>query len=125
MKAVSNQTTRQGVYYALSAYLFWGLVPIYFKLIDHISPWEILAQRVIWALILLIGILAYTGELNALKVSRRQLPTLVLTSGLLSINWLVFIYAIVNHNIVETSLGYFINPLVLSLIHISEPTRPY
>ena len=127
MKAVSNQTTRQGVYYALSAYLFWGLVPIYFKLIDHISPWEILAQRVIWALILLIGILAYTGELNALKVSRRQLPTLVLTSGLLSINWLVFIYAIVNHNIVETSLGYFINPLVsvfLAVVFLRENLRP-
>ena len=117
---MSDNRTIQGVYFALAANMFWGIVPIYFKWIDHVSPLEILAHRIVWALILLICILAYTGDLKELRVSIAGLPTLFLTAMLLMINWLVFIYAIVNQNITETSLGYFINPLVsvLSLIHI-------
>ena len=124
---MSDERTTQGMYFALSAYLFWGIVPIYFKWIDHVSPWEILAQRSIWALVLLICILTYTGDLKELRVSVARLPTLFLTAMLLMINWLVFIYAIVNQNITETSLGYFINPLVsvfLAVIFLQERLRP-
>ena len=124
---MSHDRTTQGVYFALSAYLFWGIVPIYFKWVDHVSPWEILAHRVVWALVLLICILAYTGELKELKVPVAKLPKLFLTAMLLTINWLVFIYAVVNQNITETSLGYFINPLVsvfLAVIFLKEGLRP-
>ena len=111
----------------MTAYLFWGVVPIYFKWVDHVSPWEILSHRVIWALILLLCILAYTGELGKLRVEARQIKTLVATAILLSINWAVFIYAVVNKNIVETSLGYFITPLVsvlLGVLVLKEALRP-
>ena len=123
---MSNDRTTQGVYFALAANIFWGIVPIYFKWIDHVSPLEILAHRIVWALILLICILAYTGELKELRVSIARLPTLFLTAMLLMINWLVFIYAIVNQNITETSLGYFINPLVsvfLAVLFLQERLR--
>lgn len=122
-----QKRTTQGVYFALTAYVFWGLVPVYFKWVDHVSPWEILAHRVVWALVLLICILAYTGELKELKVPVEKLPKLFLTAMLLTINWLVFIYAVVNQNITETSLGYFINPLVsvfLAVIFLKESLRP-
>ena len=122
-----EKQTLHGAYFALSAYLFWGFIPIYFKLVDHVSPWEILCHRVIWSVILLMGILVYTQQLGALKVDARVIRRLLLTSALLSVNWLVYIYAIVNGNIVETSLGYFINPLVsvfLGVIFLSERLRP-
>jgi chloramphenicol-sensitive protein RarD len=124
---MSHERTTQGVYFALTAYIFWGIVPIYFKWVDHVSPWEILAHRVVWALVLLICILAYTGQLKELKVPVAKLPKLFLTAMLLSVNWLVFIYAVVNQNITETSLGYFINPLVsvfLAVIFLKEGLRP-
>ena len=122
-----NQRTLHGAYFALSAYLFWGVVPIYFKWIDHISPWEIVCHRVIWSVVLLLAILFFTNQLGALKVEARVIKRLLITATLLSVNWLVFIYAILNNNIVETSLGYFINPLVsvfLGMIFLSERLRP-
>lgn len=122
-----EKQTLHGAYFALAAYLFWGFVPIYFKLVDHVSPWEILCHRVVWSVILLMSILVCTKQLGALKVEARVIIRLLLTSALLSVNWLVYIYAIVNGNIVETSLGYFINPLVsvfLGMVFLSERLRP-
>lgn len=124
---MNSDNTMSGVYYALTAYIFWGVVPVYFKWVDHVSPWEILAHRVIWALILLMVILAWTRQLNELRIPLRLLPKLLLTSILLATNWLVFIYAVVNNNIAETALGYFINPLVsvfLGVIILREYLRP-
>ncbi len=101
---------RQGVYFALSAYAFWGVAPVYFKWVAQVSPWEILSHRVIWALILLIVILAWTGDLHRLKMPLRTLPRILVSATLISANWLIFIYAVVNNNITEAALGYFINP---------------
>ena len=111
-----DQRTIHGAYFALGAYLFWGVIPVYFKLIDHVSPWEILSHRIVWSVVLLLCILFYSKQLDALKVELRVILQLVATASLLSINWLVFIYAIVNSNIVETSLGYFINPIVTTVV---------
>jgi chloramphenicol-sensitive protein RarD len=122
-----DKKTLHGAYFALAAYVSWGFIPVYFKLIGEVSPWEILGHRVIWSLVLLLGILAATNQLRALKVEMRVIRRLIFTSILLSINWLVFIYAILNNNIVETSLGYFINPLVsvfLGMVFLSERLRP-
>ncbi|MBO6555186.1 MAG: EamA family transporter RarD [Pseudomonadales bacterium] len=124
---MNSDNTRQGVYYALTAYIFWGVVPIYFKWVDHVSPWEILSHRVIWALILLLAILFWTKQLSELRVPLKWIPKLLVTSVLLAINWLVFIYAVVNNNIAETALGYFINPLVsvfLGVVILREYLRP-
>ncbi len=124
---MSNQTSIQGAYFALTAYLFWGVVPVYFKLVDHVHPGEILSHRVVWAVVLLLGILAYTGDLGEIIVPVQKLPKLFVTACLLSVNWLIFIYAVINNNIAETALGYFINPLVsvfLGVIFLREYLRP-
>ncbi|MDK1024829.1 MAG: EamA family transporter RarD [Gammaproteobacteria bacterium] len=122
-----EKKTVQGAYFATAAFLFWGVVPVYFKWISHVSPLEIVSHRVIWSVVLLSAIISMTRSWATLRVSRRQLLTLVVTACLLSINWLLFIYAVLNNNIVETSLGYFINPLVsvlLGMIFLQERLRP-
>ncbi len=122
-----EKTTIQGAYFALSAYLLWGFLPIYFKSVDHISPVEILVHRVLWSVVFLLGVLLYSGQLDKLRISPRKLGLLFLSALLMATNWLVSIYAIVNDNIVETSLGYFINPLFsvfLGMIFLGERLRP-
>ena len=122
-----EKNTVHGAYFALTAYLFWGIMPIYFKAVSHVSPIEILVQRILWSVVLLMGILIYTKQLSKLKVPKEKLGLLFLSASLLTTNWLIFIYAIVNNNIVETSLGYFINPLLsvlLGMIFLKERLRP-
>lgn len=117
----------QGAYFATAAFLFWGVAPVYFKWIDQVSPLEIVSHRVIWSVLLLAIIISVTRSWDTLRINRRQLLTLVVTACLLSINWLLFIYAVLNDKIVETSLGYFINPLVsvmLGMIFLQERLRP-
>lgn len=117
----------QGAWFALAAYLFWGLVAVYFKWLEHVEPLEILSHRVLWSVVLLLGILAVTGQLGALRIPPRLLGKLVLTSALLAANWLIFIFAVTNNNIAATSLGYFINPLIsvfLGTIFLAERLRP-
>ena len=122
-----DKTKLHGAYFALSAYLFWGVMPIYFKWVDHVSPIEILIQRTLWSVVLLLGILFLTKQLNELKIERKKLNMLFLCACLLSTNWLIFIHAVVNNNIVEASLGYFINPLLsvfFGMIFFGERLRP-
>ena len=122
-----NETARHGVYFALSAYLFWGVAPVYFKWLSHVSPVEILSHRVIWSVVLLMAILAVQRQLASLRVSPTVLGRLAITAVLVSANWLIFIYAILSDRIVETALGYFINPLVsvfLGVIFLKEKLRP-
>ena len=122
-----DKQTLHGAYFAMAAYTFWGVAPIYFKWVGHVSPYEIVSQRVVWSVVLLLGILVYLGRLDALKLKQGQWWKVVLTAGLLTVNWSIFIWAIVNNNIVETSLGYFINPLVsvlLGMIFLRERLRP-
>ena len=122
-----DQRTLHGVYFALAAYGFWGVAPIYFKLLDQVSVFEILSHRVIWSLVLLFGILVYTRQLSTLRIDLHKVGLCLITAILLSLNWLIFIYAVIDDNIVEASLGYFINPLVsvfLGMIFLRESLRP-
>ncbi len=105
----------QGYIYAILAFGFWGLVPIYFKLISSVSPTEILAHRIIWSVFLLFGIVLFSKQMGAFKLLVKdfhKIKYLFLSSFLVSINWLVFIWAVSNNMITESSLGYYINPLV-------------
>jgi chloramphenicol-sensitive protein RarD len=124
---IFEKKTLHGAYFATAAFIFWGVAPVYFKWIDHVSPLEIVSHRVIWSVLLLAVIISVTQSWATLKITRRQLLTLVVTAVLLSINWLIFVYAVLNDNIVETSLGYFINPIVsvlLGMIFLRERLRP-
>lgn len=110
---------------ALSAYLIWGVLPIYWKQIDHVPAREILSHRVLWGFVflLLFNIFSRRRDYFRLLKDRRTRRTLYITSALIATNWLVFIFAVVSGHIVDASLGYFINPLVsvfLGMIFLKE-----
>lgn len=108
-----------GVAAALAAYLFWGLVPIYFKLIYAAPALEIIAHRILWSIPFLAGFLLLRDGKAFWRRMRLPLRTVLglLFSGLLVVsNWLIFVWAVINGNIMSTSLGYFITPLVQFLL---------
>ena len=123
--------TTAGVVYALAAFLFWGGVPVYFKGIAHVPAPEILAHRVVWSVLLLAGLVTLTRHwpviLRALAERRTRLM-LALSTLVVSINWLVFIWAIAAGRVLEVGLGYYINPLVnvvLGVVVLRERIGPW
>lgn len=105
----------QGYIYAILAFVFWGLVPIYFKLVSTVSATEILTHRIIWSVVLLFGMILLSRQFGAFKLLIKDLSKikyLLLSALLVSTNWLVFIWAVGHDMIAESSLGYYINPLV-------------
>jgi len=121
---------RRGIWYALTAYGLWGLMPLYVKLLGRIAPLRIVAHRIVWAALLLVLIVAATGRLSwvrQLRQSPRTVWTFVASAAALSINWLVYIWAVGQGRVVDASLGYFINPLlsvVLGVVVLKERLRP-
>jgi len=108
-----------GYFYAIGAFIFWGLVPIYFKAVSDIPALEVLANRVIWSVVFLAFLLIITKQYTYLKdifKNFKELKMLLLSSLLVTTNWLVFITAINTNQLVEASFGYFINPLVSMLL---------
>jgi chloramphenicol-sensitive protein RarD len=109
------QAARQGVIFGILAYGLWGLVPLYFQLVQHVRPEEVLAQRVLWSLVLLAGLVTLRGrwgEVRPALAARKTLLMLSASTLLLAINWFTYIYAVASQQVVEASLGYFLNPLV-------------
>ena len=110
---------RGGVYAALAAFSFWGLVPIYYKGLASVSAWEVLAHRVFWSIPLLLLFLAVRDGKSFWKRLRLPLSSiawLVLSGITITINWVVFVWAVANDHILDTSLGYFGTPLVNVLL---------
>jgi chloramphenicol-sensitive protein RarD len=106
---------KTGFLLGVSAFVFWGLTPFYFKAISAVSPLEIVSHRIIWSTVILAGLLLIINRKffrNALFQLRQHGWILALAATLLTVNWLTYIYAVLNHRILEASLGYFINPLV-------------
>jgi chloramphenicol-sensitive protein RarD len=106
---------RKGVAFGLSAYLLWGFLPVYFKLLGDVAPTEVVAQRVVWSVLLLAGLIAAARrwpQLRAAFANPQALRILMLSALLIGANWLIYIWAIGARHVLETSLGYFLNPLV-------------
>ena len=105
---------RLGFTAALGAYLIWGFLPLYFKAMGHISPELMLAHRIVWSLPTGLILLALAGQLPALKAALnwRTMAWLTLSSLLIAVNWLVYIWAVGQDRVLEASFGYYINPLV-------------
>ncbi|HEY9580979.1 MAG TPA: EamA family transporter RarD [Rhizorhapis sp.] len=105
--------------YGFSAYFLWGFLPLYFHLLDDVGSVEIVVNRIVWSFLLLLPILALRGALGEfLRLVRTgtAMLTLTVTSALIAINWLVYIWAVNNGHVVAASLGYFLNPLVNVLL---------
>jgi chloramphenicol-sensitive protein RarD len=106
-------TPRSGLAAGVGAYLLWGLFPLYWPLLEPAAPVEILAHRIAWSLVLLAAALALTTGFAWLRrLRRRQALLLTLAAATVTVNWGMYIYGVNSGNVVETSLGYFINPLV-------------
>lgn len=121
---------RLGITYALVAYGIWGLLPLYLKLLSAVPPAEVVAHRIVWAAVLLVAItvvLRQRSWLAQVRARPRILWTFLASAAVLSINWLVYIYAVSVGRVVDGSLGYFINPLVsvvLAVVVLKEQLRP-
>lgn len=118
-----------GIWSALGAYVCWGLFPIYWKFLSDMEAPVLLCHRVVWSCVVLVTVLALTGQLTELWRSLRQpkmLGVYALAAVLIAANWLTFVWAVNHKYIVETSLGYFINPLlnvVVGFLFFSERLR--
>ena len=110
-----NLDKQIGGIYALLSYGSWGLIPIYWKLLYTSSALEILAHRMLWSMVFVFGLLAVQKRLNEileLLKSSKNIWLLLCTASLLGCNWFVYIYAVNTDQVIEASLGYYINPLL-------------
>jgi chloramphenicol-sensitive protein RarD len=123
---------RSGLLFGLIAYGGWGLVPLYFAALKNagVPAWEILADRIVWSLpvlLVLIAIIGGWGDLYRILRDRKLVLTLLASSLFLAVNWLIYIYATVTGRVTEASLGYYMMPLVnaaLATTFLGERLRP-
>ena len=120
----------QGFAFAVSAYFLWGFLPLYMKAMAHISPVEVLAHRVLWSLPIAAAVLwalGRTQDVKAALTTPRTLAMGVVTAALISLNWGVYVWAIVSGHALDAALGYYINPLFsvfLGAVLLGERLNP-
>jgi len=121
---------RKGLLYGTSAYVLWGAFPLYFPLCEPAGTIEILAMRMAWSLGVMILVLKLSSGLTGIRTviaDRRKLGLLAAAATFITFNWGTYIYGVNTHHVVETSLGYFINPLftiLLGVLVLGERLRP-
>jgi chloramphenicol-sensitive protein RarD len=106
---------REGLVYGAAAYVLWGVFPLFFPLLKPAGAVEILANRIVWSLLAVVIVLALTrsfGSAAGVVRDRRKLGLLAIAAGLIAVNWGTFIYAVNSDHVIESSLGYFVTPLV-------------
>lgn len=114
---------KKGILFVSGAYIIWGLLPVYWKQIETVSPYEIIAHRIFWSFIFMVLYILFTGRWQYLKTNltfifsdRKKALSLVAASIIISINWLTYILAVNQGHILEAGLGYYINPFVSILL---------
>src|SRR5689334_16370039 len=121
---------REGLAYGAAAYVLWGVFPLFFPLLEPAGAVEILANRIVWSLLAVVAVLAVTrrfGSALAVVRDRRKLGLLAIAAVLIAVNWGTFIYAVNSDHVIESSLGYFITPLVsaaFGVLVFREHLRP-
>ncbi|HEX5534090.1 MAG TPA: EamA family transporter RarD [Actinomycetales bacterium] len=113
--------TRRGVLLGLAAWVMWGFFPLYWPLLEPAGAIEILAHRIFWSMLVMVGLVIATGRRATLRATfavRRTRRLLAAASVLITVNWGTYIWGVNHHHVVETSLGYFINPLVSVLMGV-------
>ncbi|WP_182884503.1 EamA family transporter RarD [Microbispora sp. H10885] len=111
--------TRRGLLFGVAAYTMWGLFPLYWPLLKPSGAVEILAHRMVWSLVVVVAVLAVRRHWSWIRtITRRQLILLTVAAVTVSVNWGTYIYAVNTGHVVESALGYFINPLVSVLFGV-------
>ncbi len=114
-----DQSTKTGLAYGITAYVWWAIAPVYFKLVSDIGAMDILSHRVLWSFVIVIALILVMGKLPVLiKVLRspKSLVALAASTALIAANWGTFIYAVNSDQMLSASLGYYINPLISIII---------
>jgi chloramphenicol-sensitive protein RarD len=128
--ASERGAARGGLAYGLSAYVIWGFIPVYFRAVSHVPSSIVLCHRIVWSALFMGAVVSIRGEwAPILAAARRPGRLLLLSVGavLIALNWLTFIYAVASHQLLQASLGYFINPLLsiaLGMVFLGERLRP-
>ena len=121
--------SREGLWYGLAAYGWWGLVPLYFKALDGVDPFEILAHRIVWSMLflgILLSVARRWGLVRKCLTSGPLLRLFLSTALLIALNWYFYIYSVATEQMVQSSLGYFMTPLVsvaLGMLFLGERLR--
>ena len=113
---MSEKSTRKGLTYGLSAYLIWGSFPLIIILLAFAGPWEIVVWRIVFGFLtaaVIIGARRDFKELWVIMKNWAQFKWVIISTVLIMVNWQIYVIAIVNHHVIESSLGYFINPLAV------------
>lgn len=119
--SAEEQERRRGLAAAFGAFFIWGLLPFYLKQLHDTPSVQIMAHRVVWACLFVFGYLAYRGEIGkvwAALADRGARRLLLASAALMSVNWLIYVWAVTSGHVIESSLGYFINPLVSVLMGV-------
>jgi chloramphenicol-sensitive protein RarD len=123
--------TKKGIWYAVGAYSAWGLFPIYWKWLHHVPALQLISHRIFWSFFTLIVVIFFIRQYKTFRrtaFKKRVLLVYFGAAALISVNWLTYVWAVNEGYIVETSLGYFINPLlsvILGVIFLRERLRPW
>jgi len=126
----TNADIRSGLFAAMAAYGLWGFLPLYFQFLGDLPPLVILAHRIIWSVptaLVLVLAAGKWGEFTGLFRQPRLIFTLFASSLMIAANWTIYIWAVTNHRVLEGSLGYYINPLIVFLfaaLFFGERFRP-
>ncbi|MET4897036.1 EamA family transporter RarD [Sphingomonadaceae bacterium jetA1] len=110
----TDRTARTGLLLGIGAYISWGILPLYLKLLKNVPAFQVLAHRILWSLLLLgvVVLVARRGAAIRAAARGRTLLLLCVSATLIALNWLAYIWAVQNNHVLEASLGYFINPLI-------------
>lgn len=114
---------KKGLLLGVTAYILWGIIPLYWKLLPTVDPLDILCYRIIWSFVFMVSYIWLTGrkepfmvEVKKIYKNKKQLIAIIAASLLISINWFTFIYTVSQGHVTEASLGYYMNPLVNVLL---------
>jgi chloramphenicol-sensitive protein RarD len=124
-----EQSSRSGLLCGLAAYIAWGFIPLYFRAVSDVSPFIVLCHRIFWSVLFLVVVISVRNQWAMIwPVFRNRRSMMLLSAGaaFIAINWLIFIYSVISHQVLQSSLGYFINPLfsiLLGMIFLGERLR--
>ena len=119
-----NDINKKGLSTTLLCCLIWGLLPLYWALLNQVSSFSVLSHRIIWSGVWMIFIILAMGrqqlriDIQHLRTHLSQFGLLLLAAALISVNWFTYIWAVTNQHVLDTSLGYYINPLLNVLLGI-------
>jgi len=130
MQQQAGLNKQYGLPTVLLAYTMWGILPLYWKMLDAVPSYEIICHRILWSFLFSLALLGLRRKISPFIKNlrdKRTVITFLATASLLGCNWLVYIWSVNNGYIIESSLGYFINPLIavfFGVVFLREPLRP-